>query len=153
ADAAGSPLAEPLRLALADGRGLFALGLRVPDLAAALAILAARGVHARQFSGSGETTAMAWLSLADRAGADLMLTQAGQPGTTPPAHTFPLQRLDHLAAVTPDLDEKTRFWAEVLGVPVAGEVVTPTTVIRQLRFWDAVLELLGPASPDSPLWQ
>jgi hypothetical protein len=26
-------------------------------------------------------------------------------------------------------------------------------VIRQLRIGDAVLELLGPASPDSPLWQ
>jgi len=36
---------------------------------------------------------------------------------------------------------------------VSGEIVTPTMVVRQLRIGDAVLELLGPASPDSPLWK
>jgi len=34
-----------------------------------------------------------------------------------------------------------------------SEVVTPTLVIRQLRIGDAVLELLGPGSPDSPIWK
>src|SRR5262249_35556817 len=38
-------------------------------------------------------------------------------------------------------------------VPLAGEVTTPTMVIRQFRIGDAILELLGPASPDSPLHQ
>src|SRR5262249_15887483 len=58
---------------------------------------------------------------------------------------------DHLAVVTPDLEAKTRFWTDVLGLPVAGEVTTPAMVIRQLRIGDAVLELLAPASADSPV--
>jgi catechol 2,3-dioxygenase-like lactoylglutathione lyase family enzyme len=69
------------------------------------------------------------------------------------AHDLPLKRLDHLAAVAPDLDRSTRFWTDVLGVPLAGEVTTPTTVIRQHRLGDAVFELLGPAGPDSPIRQ
>lgn len=67
------------------------------------------------------------------------------------AHTFPLKRLDHLAAVAPDLEATTRFWADALGVPVFGEISTPSLVIRQLKIGDAILELLGPASPDSPM--
>lgn len=66
-------------------------------------------------------------------------------------HGFPLTRLDHLAAIAPDLEAATRFWGETLGVPVAGEVRTPAMIIRQLRIGDAVLELLGPATPDSPV--
>ncbi len=66
-------------------------------------------------------------------------------------HAFPLKRLDHLAAVAPDLDATTRYWADVLGVPVAGEIATPALIIRQLKIGDAILELLGPATPDSPM--
>lgn len=66
------------------------------------------------------------------------------------AHAFPLKRLDHLAAVAPEIEAATRFWGEVLGVPVHGEITTPAMVIRQLRVGDAILELLGPASPESP---
>ncbi len=68
-------------------------------------------------------------------------------------HALPLKRLDHLAAVAPDLDRSCRFWDEVLGVPTIGEVVSPTVVVRQLRIGDAILELLGPSSPDSPIRQ
>ena len=67
------------------------------------------------------------------------------------AHDFPLKRLDHLAAITPDLESGTRFWADVLEVPVSGEISTPQMVIRQLKIGDAILELLGPATSDSPL--
>jgi catechol 2,3-dioxygenase-like lactoylglutathione lyase family enzyme len=97
---------------------------------------------------------MAWLPLSDQAGTDLVLVRhatAVQAGLLD--HAFPLRRLDHLAVVAHDLEGRTRFWAEVLGVPVAGEVVTPAMVIRQLRVGDGVLELLGPASPDGPLRQ
>jgi len=66
-------------------------------------------------------------------------------------HTFPLKRLDHLAAMAPDLEATTRFWGEALGVPVFGEITTPVLIIRQLKIGDAILELLGPASPDSPM--
>jgi catechol 2,3-dioxygenase-like lactoylglutathione lyase family enzyme len=96
---------------------------------------------------------MAWLPTHGQAGTDLMLVRSEHHAAGPLSHSFPLKRLDHLAVVTHDLEEKTRFWGDTLGVPVAGEVTTPTMVIRQLRIGDAVLELLGPASPDSPLRQ
>jgi hypothetical protein len=67
------------------------------------------------------------------------------------AHTFPLKRLDHLAAVAPDLEAATRLWGETFGVPVSGEIATPALIIRQLQIGDAIFELLGPASPDSPM--
>jgi catechol 2,3-dioxygenase-like lactoylglutathione lyase family enzyme len=142
------PLGEPLRRAQAAGRALFAVGLRVPDLPQALGVLSSRGVHA--------TTArdVAWLDLHERAGTDLVLVQhaAAEPaGDT--VHFLQVKRLDHLAAVAHDLEATTRFWADALGVPVAGEVTTPHLVIRQLRIGDAVLELLGPASQDSPIWK
>ena len=66
---------------------------------------------------------------------------------------MPLRRLDHLAAVAPDLARSCTFWDEVLGVPTVGEVVSPTVVVRQLKIGDAILELLGPSSPDSPIRQ
>src|SRR5262249_37478647 len=69
------------------------------------------------------------------------------------AHALPLKRLDHLAAVAPDLERSCQFWADTLGVPVAGEVVSPTVVVRQLKIGDAILELLGPSSPDSSIRQ
>ena len=66
-------------------------------------------------------------------------------------HTFPLKRLDHLAAVAPDIEGACRFWSEVLGVPVHGEIRTSQLIIRQLKIGDAILELLGPTGPDSPM--
>jgi catechol 2,3-dioxygenase-like lactoylglutathione lyase family enzyme len=144
-------LAGPLRRALAAGRGLFATCLRVPDVRQAVDLLAGKGIQATICPDQGREAA--WLPLHDQAGTDLLLVQSPAVTPAPPAHGFPLKRLDHLAAVAHDLDAKTRFWAEVLGVPVAGEVATPAMTIRQLRIGDAVLELLGPAAADSPLWQ
>lgn len=66
-------------------------------------------------------------------------------------HQFPLKRVDHLAAVAPDIEASCRFWSEVLGVPVFGEVRGPGLIIRQLKMGDAILELLGPDGPDSRL--
>jgi catechol 2,3-dioxygenase-like lactoylglutathione lyase family enzyme len=152
------PLAPPLRHALAAGRSVSAVGLRVSDLDAILGRLEAEGLRATR-SRDGEDD-RAWLPLHDRAGTDLVLVRHARPAEERHAeavragllaHALPLKRLDHLAAVAHDLDEKTRFWDDVLGVSVAGEVTTPALVIRQLRVGDAVLELLGPASPDSPL--
>jgi catechol 2,3-dioxygenase-like lactoylglutathione lyase family enzyme len=144
-----SPLSAPLRQALAADRGLFAVGLRVADLEGALARLASQGIRGTPFR-DGEDD-MAWLPLHEQAGTDIVLVRHESPDAGLLAHAFPLKRLDHLAVVTHDLEEKTRFWAGVLGIPVAGEVTTPAMVIRQLRIGDAVFELLGPASPDSPI--
>lgn len=146
----GSPLAGPVRNALAAGRGLFAVGLRVRDLEASLGRLASAGFRTATSSGSGEG---AWLSLHEQAGTDLVLVRHDRQTAAAVTHLFPLKRLDHLAIVAPDLEARTRFWADVLGVLATGEVTTPAMVIRQLRVGDAVLELLGPASPDSPIWK
>lgn len=153
-------LARPLRDALDAARPLIGVGLCVADLGVALGELEAKGVQAARFREGDEE--LAWLPLHGKAGTDLVLLHPAH--TAPERHaaageagllesSFPLERLDHLAAVTHDLEEKTRYWTETLGVPVAGEVVTPTMVIRQFRLGDAVLELLGPASPDSPMWK
>lgn len=64
-------------------------------------------------------------------------------------HTFPLKRLDHLAAVAPDIDAATGFWTDTLGVRVVGEIRTPGMIIRQLQVGDAIFELLGPDGPES----
>lgn len=66
-------------------------------------------------------------------------------------HTFPLKRLDHLAAMAPRLEETTAAWTTALGVPVSGEVRAPGMLIRQLTIGDAILELLGPDGPESRL--
>jgi catechol 2,3-dioxygenase-like lactoylglutathione lyase family enzyme len=64
---------------------------------------------------------------------------------------FPLKRLDHLAAIAPDIEGTTRAWVDVLGVPLHGEVRTPAMVIRQFKLGDAIMELLGPSGPESPV--
>ncbi|MBA4179817.1 MAG: hypothetical protein C0506_04440 [Anaerolinea sp.] len=66
-------------------------------------------------------------------------------------HAFALKRLDHLAAITPDLEAATRFFTDALEVPVFGEVKGRGMIIRQLKMGDAILELLGPDGAESPL--
>ena len=161
-----TPLATRLSEAVFEGGGLFAVALRVADLGAALKELAGRGVVPRSQGelreGGKAVGGVALLGEQERAGTNLLLVQHAQAARHRHAalhkagllaHDFPLRRLDHLAVITRDLEAQTRFWADVLGVPPAGEVRTPTLVIRQLRVGDAVLELLGPASADSPLRQ
>jgi catechol 2,3-dioxygenase-like lactoylglutathione lyase family enzyme len=69
------------------------------------------------------------------------------------SHAFRLKRLDHLAAFAPDLEAATHYWSDVLGIPPTGQVVTPAIIIRQFGIGDAIVELLGPAGPDSPMRQ
>ncbi len=137
----GAPASTPISVR----PGLFAVGIRVSDVSAAVSHLHDRNVPTTMFQQAP------WLTDADRAGAPLVFTNWSWKRDFDPGHTFPLKRLDHLAAVAHDLDKQCRFWEDVLGVPVAGEVVTPTMVIRQLRIGDAVFELLGPTGADSPI--
>lgn len=150
--------------AIERGQGLSAVVLRVGDLAAALGALAGRGLgrpSREVFAEDGRTICdVAELADRERALVDVRLVQyphGAQERYTRHAdagflrHAFPLKRLDHLAAVAPDLEAATRYWSDVMGVPVAGEVRTPAMIIRQLRIGDAVLELLGPATADSPI--
>jgi catechol 2,3-dioxygenase-like lactoylglutathione lyase family enzyme len=66
---------------------------------------------------------------------------------------FPLKRLDHLAAIAHDLEETTRFWTEALGGRVFGEVPMGAGIIRQMKVGDAIFEVIGPATAESPLRQ
>jgi catechol 2,3-dioxygenase-like lactoylglutathione lyase family enzyme len=128
-------------------RGLFAVGMRVADVSATVAALHGRNVRTSVYQQAP------WLLDEDGAG----MTMVFSPGTWnkdfDPGNPFPLKRLDHLAAVAYDLDKQCRFWEDVLGVAVTGEVRTPTMVIRKLKIGDAIFELLGPAGPDSPIHQ
>jgi catechol 2,3-dioxygenase-like lactoylglutathione lyase family enzyme len=128
-------------------RALLAVGIAVADLGARIRQFADRGIaDVRLVPGQRA----AWLPLFEHAGADLLLVE--EP-VSPRGRTssFPLKRLDHLAIVAPDLHEKSRFWSDTLGVPRSGEVMTSTMVIFQHRIGDAVVELLAPASAESPL--
>jgi catechol 2,3-dioxygenase-like lactoylglutathione lyase family enzyme len=146
------PLSVALRRALAASRSLFAIGLRVSGLDSVVRDLSARGFPAMNFRHGDD---LAWLPLQEQAGTDLVLVGHDRPAeadrTGLLSHSFPLRRLDHLAVVATDLEARSRFWSEGLGVPITGEVATTTLLIRQLRIGDAILELLGPASRDSPL--
>jgi catechol 2,3-dioxygenase-like lactoylglutathione lyase family enzyme len=65
------------------------------------------------------------------------------------AHAFTLKRLDHLAMVVSDLEATTRFWNDVLGVPVFGEIRAPGMIIRQMKIGDAIMEFLAADGPES----
>jgi catechol 2,3-dioxygenase-like lactoylglutathione lyase family enzyme len=150
----------------AEGRGLSTVVLRVADMEAAAESLDARGVrleaetvHAPAGRVIGEVAALADPA---RAVVDLRAIQYPDDATIRYRrhaeagllrHTFPLKRLDHLAAVAPELEVATRYWTDVLGVPLHGEVRTPAMIIRQFKIGDAIVELLGPATPESPIAQ
>ncbi len=66
-------------------------------------------------------------------------------------HSFPLKRMDHLAALVEDGERTAAEWERLLGIEVAGEIRTSDIVIKQLRVGDGVLELLAPGRPDAPI--
>ena len=146
-------------------KGLSTIVLRVSDLAATLAALKQHGIEPEEpqtvvNADGSKRSELAVLPEMPDAGIRVRLIQHYQSGeeifaehTGGKQHATPLKRLDHLAAVAPDLERSCRFWDEVLSIPTIGEVVSPTVVVRQLRIGDAMFELLGPATPDSPIRQ
>ena len=162
--ASPSVLGSLTRRAGAGATGICALALRVPSVPEAVNELAGRGIETTAEAVLGADGArlgsVAVLPGRQEASATLLLVDSvvapaewhdelEREGML--AHSLKLKRLDHLAAAAPNLEETTRFWVDVLGIPVWGEIVTATTVIRQMKIGDAILELLGPAGPDSPL--
>jgi catechol 2,3-dioxygenase-like lactoylglutathione lyase family enzyme len=150
----------------AEGRGLASVVLRVDDIGAVGDALAARGVGVRpepvHAADGRKIDDVAALGDPARSLVDLRLIQYPDDAATRYRrhaeaglfkHAFPLKRLDHLAAVAPDLEATTRYWTDTLGIPASGEVVTPAMIIRQFRIGDAIMELLGPATSDSPIAQ
>jgi catechol 2,3-dioxygenase-like lactoylglutathione lyase family enzyme len=147
-----------------DGAGLSLVVLRVKGLDQAVAELKGRGVRATLQSftdGDGNRVAdVAVLDIREKAVVPLALIEFTQAEgdrhreLSPhglAGHALPLQRLDHLAAFTADLESTTAYWTETLGIPRWGEVRTPAMLINQMRVGDAIIELLGPSSPESPM--
>jgi len=150
--------------AMASGGGLVGLGFGVSEIEGATAELSSAGFPAPVLSLSREDGSkvcdVAWVETGDALPYRISLIQYPEPWEQRYdrsrdlgrfAHSFPVKRLDHLAAVAPDIESACRFWSEVLGVPVHGEIRTPQLIIRQLKIGDAILELLGPAGPESPM--
>ncbi|MHB8575411.1 MAG: VOC family protein [Dehalococcoidia bacterium] len=150
--------------AVDQGHGLFAVELGCEDAAVESAVRAWR-THGLEATVShttnrfGETMpavyphlpAVAAVNFNVLGGRQMRRASRSQMAFAP--SSFPLKRLDHLTAIAPDLDATTHFWTEVLDLQVADEVRTPTTIIRQFKIGDAIIELLGPATPDSLLAQ
>ena len=147
-----------------QGRGLSGFVLRTADLATAAAALVERGLTCLPeavLDGAGNQ--IADIAVVRGPGVppfDLRLIQyypshearwARREAAGLLRHAFPLKRLDHLAAVAADLEADTGFWRDTLGVPLFGEVRTAMMIIRQFKIGDAIFELLGPATPDSPI--
>lgn len=163
-DAALRTHGEPLLAAAAAGRGLSGVVLRTGDLALAVTILQSRGhdCRVREVRGADGSKVCDVAEVhgphADPIGLRLIQyfpsheerwARREAAGLT--GHAFPLKRLDHLATVAPDLEGETRFWRDVLDVPLYGEIASPAMTIRQFQVGDAMFELLGPATPKSPL--
>jgi catechol 2,3-dioxygenase-like lactoylglutathione lyase family enzyme len=150
--------------ALAEGRGLARLMLGTNDLAGTVAHLSARGVETaiEPISREGGAKICDVAALEGLAGIGMpasliqyvesrATSHARRAGTGLFGHGFPLKRLDHLAAMAPEIETATHAWTDVLGVPVFGEIRAPGMIIRQLKMGDGILELLGPDGPESPM--
>ena len=144
-----------------DG-GVTLVMLRVTNLAEAVRELEGRGVSVttRAFTNeAGETFAtVAYLDSVQQGAVPLALVEAPAGGgvgvqadAAQAAQRLGLKRFDHMAAFTPDLEATTAYWTDVLGIPKSGEVRSPMMIINQMRIGDGILELIGAASPDSPL--
>jgi predicted enzyme related to lactoylglutathione lyase len=149
--------------AIARGGGLWRVMLETTDIESAERRLGAAGVAVSRREVWREGGAkicdllFAETSAAGASFAILQYAEAGEGRRRRHAadgayeHSFPLKRLDHLAAIVHDLDAATDFWTGVLAVPVFGEVPMGPGIIRQLKVGDAIFELIGPAAPDSPI--
>jgi catechol 2,3-dioxygenase-like lactoylglutathione lyase family enzyme len=86
----------------------------------------------------------------DASGCRFVLVEPASPRDSAP-NDFPLRRIDHLAILPADLEGATRYWVEVLGVPMHAHIDTATLIIRQMKIGDVMVELLAPAGPESHL--
>jgi catechol 2,3-dioxygenase-like lactoylglutathione lyase family enzyme len=74
-----------------------------------------------------------------------------QAASTPPPGDFRLMKVDHVAIIQPDFEACTRYWTEVLSLPMVGEFEGPGFVVRQIKAGEMIVELLKSTSDDGPL--
>src|SRR5947209_4330308 len=86
----------PARTPLPIRPGLFAVAVRVDDVPATVSRLSDRNVPA------SSNDRLGWFLDDDRAGTPLAFNPGSWQRDFDPGHTFPLKRLDHLAAVAHD---------------------------------------------------
>ncbi|MCA9976689.1 MAG: methylmalonyl-CoA epimerase [Chloroflexota bacterium] len=62
-----------------------------------------------------------------------------------------IKKINHIAIVTPDLDDATGFWAEALGLPISRieNVPEEEVTVAFLPIGDSNIELLQPTSDES----
>lgn len=150
--------------AVARGGGLSRVFLRTNRLADAAERLRAAGAlvapsHVHRADGTPVASILA-VSARERLGAAVALVEYATPAERLWqrreeqglfAHRFPVRRLDHLAIIVDDLALATAAWRDLLGLEPCGEVTTPAMVIRQLDARNAVIELIAPTGPESPV--
>jgi methylmalonyl-CoA/ethylmalonyl-CoA epimerase len=73
----------------------------------------------------------------------------------PPAggHAGTAKGIDHLAVSVKNLDEGEQAWKQVVGLEVTNKIEVPANgmVIGQMPSGQAIVELLAPTSPESPM--
>jgi methylmalonyl-CoA/ethylmalonyl-CoA epimerase len=64
-----------------------------------------------------------------------------------------VKKLDHIAIAVRDLEESSRFYRDVLGLPGAGEETVAEQKVKVGFFTAGAtrIELLAPTAPDSPV--
>jgi len=144
---------------------VYAVALRIADMPAALKELSGKGLVAKTEEVFVHERTKLWdlavLPEREEAYAQLLLVQYARPAGEWFAdceqagmlrHSLDLRRLDHLAATTPREDAAKAFWQDVLGIPQSGELVGSSgNFIRQFKLGDAIVELIGAATANSPV--
>lgn len=145
------------------GGGLLRLMLRTTDLAGIAARMDAKGLKYRRdtvLRNSGTPIGDVLRPEGTPAGCEIGIIQyaedlparlARHQANGMLGHDYPLKRADHVALLTPVPAPIIGFWAEVLGLPVTGEIAGGPMTIYQILAGDIVVELLAPSSPDSPI--
>ena len=133
------------------GERLHHLAFATDDIARELARLKALGVElVDQEPREGLTGMVAFLHPRALGGVLVELVQP-PPGT----HASTAKGIDHLAVLVSDYAAARETWRRVLGLEVTNEIRAPgrATVIAQVPAGQCMIELISPATPDSPLVQ
>ena len=150
---AGRAALTPAELAICEqGGGLSLLVLRAAELDEVRARLSSLGIAAES---EEDAWGRAALRLPEQCGlgAPVTIVAGEATGAEHPggALGFAVRRLDHLAVMTRDLEAATEAWERLLSLRVTGEVRTPAMIIRQIAVGEAVIELIAPSGPESPV--